>query len=195
MASCLRVIVILLPHFNPCSSSGFTAKLSAQVLVKYKCLLPKNPLKNSTDSELACIAAFRNTFLLIIHFFYFGVLCCCPLEVIQLQCMTQGFQIGTTGHPPEWHVLLRTERWDDGILSEILFKMFEYLTVESQILYLTKHRLKKKKVSQNFFYTIISTKNTQMCEHKVLPHPNSLPNLTEQDKGAAEVWSFERLTD
>lgn len=34
-----------------------------------------------------------------------------------------------------------------------------------------------------------------MCEHKVLPHPNSLPNLTEQDKGAAEVWSFERLTD
>lgn len=70
--SCIWVIVILLPHFNPRSSSGFTVKLSAQVLVKYNFLMPK-PLRNSTVSESACIAAFRSTgtFFLIIYFVLF----------------------------------------------------------------------------------------------------------------------------
>lgn len=39
--------------------------------------------------------------------------------------MTQGFQIGTTGHPPEWHVLLKTERRNDRILLYIVFLTME----------------------------------------------------------------------
>lgn len=76
--------------------------------------------------------------------------------------MTQGLQIGTTGHPPEWHVLLRTERWDDGILSEILFKMFEYLTVVSQKIVFDKAQVGKK-VSQNFFFTQLFPQKTLKC--------------------------------
>lgn len=95
---------------NPCSSSSIPATLSAQVLVKYKCLLPnlwRTILTLNQAALCSCTQEFRKGFL---YYFHFGVVCCCPLEVIQLQCMTQGFQIGTTGHPPEWHVLLRAER-------------------------------------------------------------------------------------
>lgn len=33
-----------------------------------------------------------------------------PLEVVQLQCMAQSLQIGSTGNPPERHVLLRKQK-------------------------------------------------------------------------------------
>lgn len=98
----------------PSSSSNIPATLSAQVQM---------PSAETFEEQYwlwirlcSCTAEFRKGFL---YYFHFGVVCCCPLEVIQLQCMTQGFQIGTTGHPPEWHVLLRAETRHDEILSTI----------------------------------------------------------------------------
>lgn len=44
---------------NPCSSSSIPATLSAQVLVKYKCLLPN--LWRTILSESGCVAALRSS--------------------------------------------------------------------------------------------------------------------------------------
>lgn len=174
-------MVILLPHFNPCSSSGLAAKLSAQVLGKYKVLL--KPLKNSSNSESACRAAFKSTGMFLNSiFFLFAVVCCCPLEVIQLQCMTQGFQIGTTGHPPERHVLLRTEKRDDEmILSDML------LTLAVQIPANTKAACDRGCVEKNVRLNgFISTQNIERVNVNCCRAPTQ---PAEQDKGGAEVGS------
>lgn len=126
----LLVYVSLCSSFhtsNPCSSSSIPATLSAQVLVKYKCLLPN--LWGTIIRLCSCTQEFRKAFL-----YFFISVCCCPLEVIQLQCMTQGFQIGTTGHPPEWHVLLRAERREQETLSMI--SVYNWLVL--QRLYVAK---------------------------------------------------------
>lgn len=59
--------------------------------------------------------------------------------------MTQGFQIGTTGHPPEWHVLLRAETPDDEIISD--FHLYPTAEIVCDKVYVGKH------VSLDRFYT------------------------------------------
>lgn len=113
--------ILFVCHRDPPSSRHIPAVLPASLRrspLRCKCLLPK-PLKNNTDSESGCVAALRSSGRVFFIIFILVLSCCCPLEVIQLQCMTQGFQIGTTGHPPEWHVFLRAETRDDEILSAI----------------------------------------------------------------------------
>lgn len=54
---------------NPCGPSSIPATLSAQVLVKYKRLLPK-PLNNNTDSESGCVAALRSSGISLLFSFW-----------------------------------------------------------------------------------------------------------------------------
>lgn len=148
----------------PSSSSSIPATLSAQVQM---------PSAQTFEEQYwlwirlcSCTQEFRKGFL---YYFHFGVVCCCPLEVIQLQCMTQGFQIGTTGHPPEWHVLLRAETPDDEIISD--FHLYPTAEIVCDKVYVGKH------VSLDRFY----------------PAP---PLWWSKTKGAAAVQSIRRgLTD
>lgn len=75
--------------------------LSTQVFTEEQMPCAKTLTRN-TDSELGCIAALRSSGAAC----DFAAVSCRRLEVIQLQCMAQGLQIGPTRHPPEWHVFL-----------------------------------------------------------------------------------------